>query len=81
MAWKTHVLVFENETLAQVVRTLQNVYQIPVKLAEPALSECRVTASFDNQSLESVLLVIKETLDLQIKQTGNVIEISGNGCK
>ncbi len=81
MAWKTHVLVFDNETLAQVVNTLQNVYQIPVKIANPALSECRVTASFDNQSLESVLQVIKETLDLKVKQNGNVIEVSGKSCK
>lgn len=80
MAWKTRVLVFENETLAEVMNTLQNVYQTPVKLASPALSECRVTASFNNQSLESVLQVIKETLDLQIKQNGKVIEVSGSAC-
>jgi len=81
MAWKTRVLEFDNETLEQVVITLQNVYQTPVKLADPALSMCRVTASFDGQSLESVLQVIKETLDLQVKQNGKVIEVSGNGCK
>ena len=81
MAWKTRVLVFDNETLAQVVNTLQNVYQIPVKLANPALSECHVTASFDNQSIESVLQVIKETLDLSVKQNGNSIEVSGKSCK
>lgn len=81
MAWKTRVLIFDNETLAQVVNTLQNVYQIHVKLTDPALSECRVTASFNNQSVESVLQVIKETLDLQIKENGKVIEVSGKGCK
>jgi len=81
MAWKTRVLEFDNETLEQIVITLQNVYQTPVKLADPALAGCRVTASFNDQSLESVLQVIKETLDLQVKQSGKVIEVSGNGCK
>jgi ferric-dicitrate binding protein FerR (iron transport regulator) len=81
MAWKTKMIEFDNETLAQVVNTLQNVYQTPVKLADPALAGCRVTASFNNQSLESVLQVIKETLDLQVKQNGKMVEISGNGCK
>jgi transmembrane sensor len=81
MAWKTKVLVFDNETLAKVVNTLQNVYQTPVTLADPALSECRVTASFDGQSLESVLQVIKETLDLKVKQNGKTIEISGKSCR
>lgn len=81
MAWKTKILVFDNETLAQVVNTLQNVYQTPVKLIDPALSGCRVTASFDGQSLESVIAVIKETLDLQVKQNGKIIEISGKSCR
>jgi len=81
MAWKTRVLVFDNETLGYVVNTLQNVYQVPVKLTDPVLAECLVTASFDNQSLESVLEVIKETLDLQVKQKGNTIEVSGKSCK
>ena len=81
MAWKTRVLVFDNETLAQVVNTLQNVYQTPVKIADQALSGCRVTASFNDQSFESVLQVLKETLDLQVIQKGKVTEITGNGCR
>jgi transmembrane sensor len=81
MAWKTRVLVFDNETLAEVANTLQNVYQTPVFLANSQLSGCRVTATFNNQSLESVLQVLKETLELQVKKEGNRIEISGKRCK
>jgi transmembrane sensor len=81
MAWKTRLLVFDNERLAEVVNTLQNVYQTPVSLVDSQLSECRLTASFNNQSLESVLQVLKETLDMQVKKVGNRIEISGKGCK
>ena len=81
IAWKTRVLVFDNETLGQVVNTLRNVYQTPITLADSQLSGCRVTASFNAQSLESVLQVIKETLDLQLKQNGKVIVISGKGCE
>jgi transmembrane sensor len=81
MAWKTRVIVFDNVTLAEVANTLQNVYQTSVSLADPALSGCRVTASFNDQSLESVLEVLKVTLDLQVNQNGKMLEISGNGCK
>lgn len=81
MAWKTRVLVFDNTTLAQVVNTLQDVYQKPVALTNKQLSDCRVTASFNDQSLESVLEVLKQTLDLQVKQIGNSIEIDGKVCK
>jgi len=81
MAWKSRILVFDNETLTKVINTLQNVYQTPIKLADQKLSGCRVTASFNDQSLQSVLEVLKETLDLQVKQNKKVVEISGNGCK
>ncbi len=81
MAWKTRVLVFDNETLGQVINTLQNVYQTPIELSDTGLLDCRVTASFNEQSLQSVLQVIKETLDLQIVQKGNALEISGKGCR
>lgn len=80
MAWKTHELVFDNESLGDVVNTLQNVYQTQIKLSDPKLSDCRVTATFSNQTLESVLQVLKETLDLKIKQNGNQLEVSGKNC-
>jgi transmembrane sensor len=81
MAWKTRVLVFSNETLAEVVKTLQHVYQTPIKITDTQLSDCRVTASFDDQSLQSVLEVVKETLGLKLDQNDGVIEISGKGCR
>lgn len=80
MAWKTRMLVFDNQTLAQVVSTLQEVYQVKVTLADPQLAGCRVTATFNDQSLGSVLQVLKETLGLQITSTGDRYEISGKGC-
>ena len=81
MAWKTRVLVFENETLTNVINALQNVYQSPIELTGKQLADYRVTATFNDQSLQSVLEVLKETLDLQIKQNGNTMELSGKGCK
>jgi ferric-dicitrate binding protein FerR (iron transport regulator) len=81
MAWKTHVLIFDNETLQQVVNTLHNVYQTPIQIADARLSYCRVTATFNNQSLQSVLEVIKETLDLQVNQNEGKVIISGKGCR
>ena len=81
MAWKTHILTFDNENLAQVISTLQEVYQTPILLSDNQLAGCRVTASFNNQTIESVLEVLKETLDLQINQNGNTIELTGKGCK
>ena len=81
MAWKTHILTFENENLAQVIATLQKIYQTPIMLSDNQLAGCRVTVSFNDQTLGSILEVLKETLDLQINQNGNTIVVSGKGCK
>lgn len=81
MAWKTRVLVFSDETLLDVLNTLEEVYQIYFELADSRLAECRFTATFNNQSLQSVLEVIKETLELEVNQKGDIIEVSGKGCR
>lgn len=80
MSWKTKVLVFENEPLSKVVSTLEHTYQASIVLKDPRLKDCRVTASFNDQSLQSVLLVLKETLGLRVAEHGGVTEISGEGC-
>jgi ferric-dicitrate binding protein FerR (iron transport regulator) len=81
LAWKTRVLIFDNESLGQVANTLQHVYQTPVVLADPSLSACRVTATFNEQSLASVVQVLKETRDLTVEQNGIEIVLSGKACK
>jgi ferric-dicitrate binding protein FerR (iron transport regulator) len=81
MAWKTHRISFNNEPLNSVAATLSKVYQSSVCLGNPALAQCRITATFDNQSLESVLNVIKATLDVDIRNSGSLVEISGKGCR
>lgn len=80
MAWKTRHFVFANLPLRQVITLLSNAYHTPIALKEEKLNNCRITATFDKQSLESVLNVLKATLDLQISKNGNEFELSGNGC-
>jgi transmembrane sensor len=80
MAWKTGKIVFDNTGLVQVVATLCNVYHTEFRLADPQLSGCSLTATFENQSLEQVLNVIKATLDLKITNVQGIIILGGSGC-
>jgi ferric-dicitrate binding protein FerR (iron transport regulator) len=57
------------------------VYQSKIVLTNPALSTCMLTATFHDQSLDSVLKVIEATLNVTILKTASGIEISGNGCE
>jgi transmembrane sensor len=80
LAWKTKHMDFNNTRLNEVVALLTKVYHKNIRLADDRLSDCRITATFDRQSLESVLNVLKATLDLQVRDTGAGIELAGRGC-
>jgi ferric-dicitrate binding protein FerR (iron transport regulator) len=81
MAWKTRKIAFNNVSLNDVAATLSKVYQTDIHLGNPLLAQCRLTATFDNQSLASVLNVLKATLDINIRNSGTLVEISGKGCR
>jgi ferric-dicitrate binding protein FerR (iron transport regulator) len=80
MSWKTGRIVFDNTPLLQIASVLESVYHTRVILTDPALVNCRVTATFEHQSITSVLLVLKNTLDLQIREKDGKFLISGKGC-
>lgn len=81
LSWKTRIIDFNNSTLENVVKTLNEVYpDKQVKLMTSDTSNCSITVSFNNQSLESVLNVLESTLGLKFEVTGNTIEITDSGC-
>lgn len=81
MAWKTRKLIFENTTLSEIVTTLNTVYRSNIIRLPAELAGCRLTATFSDQPLKSVLNVLQKTLDLKITESATSIEISGNGCR
>ena len=81
MAWKTKKLIFINKSLGIVVHDLNKVYHSDIRLMNPVLVSCRLTATFDNQTIESILNVLQSTLDIRIKREGSTVEINGHGCE
>ncbi len=79
MSWKTGRIVFDNTSMKQIAETLTQVYRTRITIA-PGLENCTVTANFNNQSLAAVLNVLKATLDLQVIEKNNSIEITGKAC-
>ena len=80
LAWKTKNLIFENQTLAYIVSTLNHVYHINIQIKNKEIESCRMTASFNNQPLDEVLEVITLALDLEIDNTKEGLVLSGDGC-
>lgn len=80
LAWKTGILTFNNDSLGYVVMMLNKTYTSRVEFRNKSLMQCRITVSFDNQSLEDILEVIKSTLGLNIIKENNTYYFDGSGC-
>ena len=66
LAWLTHRLRFEETPLPQVVADLEQAYQTTLSYSGDA--DKRLTATLEELTLEEVLQVVNETLDVRITQ-------------
>jgi len=80
-AWKTRKMVFDNATLQEVIEVLNRVYGNRISLSDPAIANCRVTVTFADQTLESVLTVLRATLGVTTDFSSDGIIISGKACE
>ena len=81
MAFRTNRLIFDRTTLAEVARTLTDVYGTPVRLSNESLRNCQYNATFENEKLETVLNLVAETLKLHVERTPEGFVLAGNGCQ
>ena len=80
LAWKTRRIIFDNDSLSMVLKTLEKVYDRNITLRDQNLGYCTLTVTFENQSLESVINVIESTLNIELKEENGTIIVSGEGC-
>lgn len=71
---------FINSRLIDVIKNLSESYKVEIKLKDSAIEECRITANFSNEKLETVLSVITETLGLTYEATEKGFIIKGTRC-
>lgn len=81
ISWKTGKLVFENESLVNVIDKINQIYHSNITIDNPDIYHCMLTATFEEQPIEIILEVIQETFDLMIEHKDGKILITGNGCE
>lgn len=79
-AWNTRKIIFTDAELRAVIETLNKIYNTNITIASDIPASCVVTVTFDAQTLEAVLHVLENTLNLTYKINGNQIEITSAGC-
>lgn len=65
LAWKTGLLRFSNTPLEKVIEDLSDYYQVGVRSRSTIRGE-KLTATFDRLSLEEILMIINQTLDVRL---------------
>lgn len=71
---------FKNAKLQNVIQQVNSIYACDIKLSNESIGNCQFSVEFNNQSLDTVLNIIAETLDLSIKREGLNIVLDGKGC-
>lgn len=70
LAWKTKKIVISDLKLIEISRIIEKTYGIEISFSDASLQNLEMTATFENQSLESVLKVIEATLNIKIIKQG-----------
>jgi len=76
LAWKTGILIFTNKQLSYVAEVLSKYYKVDFEIQTPNLKDFKLTAKYDNLSLDKIIEIMKLTLNINIKKIDNKYIIS-----
>lgn len=79
ISWKTKRMIFDDQSLIDVANVIERTYHQQITIDEN-LKNCRLTATFENQSLNAVLTILQETFSINITKQNNEYLISGASC-
>jgi transmembrane sensor len=72
--------IFQNARLSDVIEQLNIIYQTNIRLGNDNLSKCKITVTFDNEEIGSIVGIIAETLSLRMVKTNDGYLLEGNSC-
>jgi transmembrane sensor len=78
-AYKTRFFIFSDTDLSTVVQTLNDVYDKKITLSKN-LSNCRLTVTFNNETIDEIVTIIAETLALKVVKSDSGILLEGDRC-
>lgn len=78
---KGKTFVFEGTELKDVALILSEFFGRKIVVMDDAIAKCRLSVTFKNEELPTILDIIKELLDVKIIQNEEIIGIYGEGCQ
>lgn len=78
LAWKTKNIVFTEDKLSHVIYTLNKIYHVDIKYNNDEILDYRLTTTFKDQNIESVIEVICVTFNLKVEYENDAIILVKN---
>lgn len=79
-AWKSKKLLFKSTPLKEVVNQIEELYGVTIEIENSAILNCKLSVTFENETLDDILMIIESTFGFEIESSNNKILIKGNGC-
>jgi transmembrane sensor len=80
-SYATRRFSFNDLPLPEVVELLEAAFDVKIEVDGRGLQNCRLTAEFENKSLQYMVEIISATVNSSYSITGNNIKIYGKGCE
>ncbi|MEQ6120679.1 FecR family protein [Reichenbachiella sp. MALMAid0571] len=81
LSWKTKVLNFNKASLNYVFDVLEETYHLDIDVSNSTINDCKLSAKYDNQSIESIMEIMSETFNLNMEKVdSDSYKVSGEGC-
>ena len=78
--WQPVSLTFTDARLGEVVKNLEEKFDVKIRLENPNLENCRVKATFDQNRLSEILEMTMQIVDANYVMQNDEIVIRGEGC-
>ncbi len=78
---KLNSFVFDKMSLEEVAESLSKRFGKNIKFTQDKIKNCKLTATFENENLDNIIVVIAETFNLKVDNQADTIVLSGEGCE
>lgn len=79
-AWKDGILNLKNISFKEAVARMERFYSVTIKVTNPAIDQCIVHASFENESLSRVLDALGKVNNFTYTLKDRTVTITVKGC-
>jgi ferric-dicitrate binding protein FerR (iron transport regulator) len=81
-AYATQRFTFNDTPLADVFSYIEKAQDCTIKVADPSIENCKLSATFEGLSTDNMLNLITDALNLSvIKNDDRTFTVEGQGCR